>query len=176
MHHTTFTSRGIALIIAGTAHCPSLAQQGDWPCKQVSAHSSTGPAKKTGRRLTRIGIRVAICFGPLVRRGLVVEFVLWLNQRKRVWDQGSTTHRLVVSQTTVTAAFLGAIRKVKGNTALRLQRRPQDTQLTLASPWHQAHAQQNTDSNITTHKWYSIKSKYASLGTKSQHFSLAFTR
>lgn len=34
--------------------------------------------------LTRVGVRVAICFSPLVRRGLVIEFVLWLNQRKRV--------------------------------------------------------------------------------------------
>jgi len=31
------------------------------------------------RGLTRVGVRVAICFGPLVRRGLVVEFVLWLS-------------------------------------------------------------------------------------------------
>ena len=36
------------------------------------------------RGLTRVGVRVAVCFGPLVRRGLVIEFVLWLNQRKRV--------------------------------------------------------------------------------------------
>lgn len=97
-------------------------------------------AMKNRRGLTRVGVRVAICFSPLVRRGLVIEFVLWLNQRKRVWDQGSTTHRLVVSQTTVTAAFLGAVREVKGNTALRLQRRSQDMQLTLASPWQNVHA------------------------------------
>lgn len=76
--------------------------------------------------LTRVGVGVAISFSPLVRWSLVVEFVLRLNQRERVWDQGSTTHRLVVSQTTVTAAFLGAIREVKCNTALGLQRRAQD--------------------------------------------------
>lgn len=77
--------------------------------------------------LTRVGVRVAISFSPLVRWGLVVEFILRLNQRERVWDQGSTTHRFVVSQTTVTAAFLGAIGEVKCNTALGLQRRAQDT-------------------------------------------------
>jgi len=77
--------------------------------------------------LTRVGVGVAVSFSPLVRWSLVIEFVLRLNQRERVWDQGSTTHRLVVSQTTVTAAFLGAIGEVKCNTTLGLQRRAQDT-------------------------------------------------
>lgn len=62
-----------------------------------TTESQNRKQSKLVRGLTRVGVRVAVCFGPLVRRGLVVELVLWLNQRKRVWDQGSTTHRLVVA-------------------------------------------------------------------------------
>lgn len=67
---------------------------------RTQAHTTKSQNSKRSqflKGLTRVGVRVAICFGPLVRRGLVIEFVLWLNQRKRVWDQGATTHRLVVS-------------------------------------------------------------------------------
>lgn len=70
--------------------------------------------------LTRVGVRVAVCFGPLVRRGLLVEVILRLHQRERVWEERPTAHGLMVPQPTVTAAFLRPIRQVKRDAPLRL--------------------------------------------------------
>lgn len=77
-------------------------------------------------RLTGIRVRITVCFSPLVRWGLFVEVLLWLNQRERVWEERSTAHRLMVPKTTVTVAFLGAVRKVKRYTSLWLEWRVQN--------------------------------------------------
>lgn len=71
--------------------------------------------------LTRVGVWVSVCFGPLVRRGLLVEVVLRLHQRERVWEERDTAHGLMVPQPTVTAAFLRPVRQVKRDAPLRLQ-------------------------------------------------------
>lgn len=70
--------------------------------------------------LTRVGVRVAVCFSPLVRRGLLIEVILRLHQRERVWEEWPTAHGLMVPQPTVTAAFLRPIRQVKRDAPLRL--------------------------------------------------------
>lgn len=77
-------------------------------------------------QLTRVGIGVAVSFGPLIGGGLLVEVVLRLHQRERLCEEGATAYRLVVPQTAVTAALLGAIRQVKRDAPLRLEPRAQN--------------------------------------------------
>lgn len=76
--------------------------------------------------LTRVGIGVAVSFSPLIRGGLLVEVVLRLHQRERLCEERATAYRLVVTQTAVTAALLGAIRQVKRDAPLRLEPRAQN--------------------------------------------------
>lgn len=78
--------------------------------------------------LTRVGVRIAICFGPLVRRGLLVELILRLHQRERMWEEWPASHGLMVPQSTVTAAFLRPIRQVKRDAPLRLQSESRETE------------------------------------------------
>lgn len=83
---------------------------------------------KTLLQLTGVGIRVAICFGPLIRGGLLIEVILRLHQRERLCEEGATAYRLVVPQTAVTAALLRAIRQVKRDAPLRLEAREHKTE------------------------------------------------
>lgn len=77
-------------------------------------------------RLTRVGIGVAVGFGPLVGGGLLVEVVLRLHQRERMCEERPTAYRLVVPQTAVTAALLRAVRQVKRDAPLGLEPRAQN--------------------------------------------------
>lgn len=77
-------------------------------------------------QLTRVGIGVAVSFGPLIRGGLLIEVVLRLHQRERLCEEGATAYRLVVPKTAVTAALLRAIRQVKCDAPLRLEPRAQN--------------------------------------------------
>lgn len=71
--------------------------------------------RQFGLRLTRVWIRVAICFGSLV---LLIKLLLC--QREGLRKQSPSTDRLGLTQTAVAAALLRAVGKVKGHTALRL--------------------------------------------------------
>lgn len=84
--------------------------------------------------LTGVGIGVAVGFGPLIRGGLLVEVVLRLHQRERLCEEGATAYRLVVSQTAVTAALLGAVRQVKRDAPLRLEPRAQNRASDVSAP------------------------------------------
>lgn len=84
--------------------------------------------------LTRVGVRVAVSFGPLIRGGLLVEVVLRLHQRERLCEEGATAYRLVVSQTAVTAALLRAVRQVKRDAPLRLEPRAQNRASDVSAP------------------------------------------
>lgn len=111
--------------------------------------------------LTRVGVRVAVSFGPLIRGGLLVEVVLRLHQRERLCEEGATAYRLVVSETAVTAALLRAVRQVKRDAPLRLEPRAQNrasdvsAPLCLCTPLHPDHTLLYTPSPIapppTTH-------------------------
>lgn len=79
-------------------------------------------------QLTRVGIRVAVSFSPLIGGGLLIEVVLRLHQRERLCEEGATAYRLVVPQTAVTAALLRAIRQVKRDAPLRLESREHKTE------------------------------------------------
>lgn len=84
--------------------------------------------------LTRVGVRVAVSFGPLIRGGLLVEVVLRLHQRERLCEEGATAYRLMVSQTAVTAALLRAVRQVKRDAPLRLEPRAQNRASDVSAP------------------------------------------
>lgn len=77
-------------------------------------------------KLTRVGVWVAVSFGPLVGGGLLVEVILRLHQRERLCKERATAYRLVVPQTAVTAALLGAVRQVKRDAPLGLEPRAQN--------------------------------------------------
>lgn len=77
-------------------------------------------------QLTRVGIRVAVSFSPLIRGGLLIEVILRLHQRERLCEEGATAYRLMVPKTAVTAALLRAIRQVKRDASLRLEPRAQN--------------------------------------------------
>lgn len=78
--------------------------------------------------LTGVGVRIAVRFCPLVRRGLLVELILRLHQRERMWEERPASHGLMVPQSTVTAAFLRPIRQVKRDAPLRLQSESRETE------------------------------------------------
>lgn len=84
--------------------------------------------------LTRVGVRVAVSFGPLIRGGLLVEVILGLHQRERLCEEGATAYRLVLSETAVTAALLRAIRQVKRDAPLRLEPRAQNRASDVSAP------------------------------------------
>lgn len=90
--------------------------------EQIQRRKKTKTKTKNGEcgtfQLTRVGIGVAVSFGPLVGGSLLVEVVLRLHQRERLCEEGATAYRLMVPQTAVTAALLRAIRQVKRDAPL----------------------------------------------------------
>lgn len=76
--------------------------------------------------LTGLGVGVAVSLGAAVGRRLLVELVLGEAQGQRVGRAGPA-RGLVVSEPAVTAALLGAIGQVEGDTALGLQGRNRTT-------------------------------------------------